>query len=369
MQGIGTYMKRIGILTSGGDCSGLNSVIRAAAIRASNLGCELIGIKRGVSGLLSSEPDFVVLSCESCDESMLSTSGSVLYSDVKSMRTKSGAINNDDEFKSRLIAGYKKLALDGLIYIGGDGSLHMLYELSLPDSLNIVAIPKTIDNDVSETDFSIGFFTAVEVVVDAVDNVRSTARSHERVMVIEVMGRGSGFIAMYAGVASGADVILVPEFVYDSENLKAAVEKCCDSKGYAVILVAESAQSDDFKHETRAVDGVFGFSELECKGIGKHISILLKDAGFESRSIVLGHVQRGGSTSITDRIIGSSMGTEAVNAICTGDGGCFLAYSNGGIKRIPVKDIGKNTGSKLCKSNICVRTAIDLGIYIGNTKN
>jgi 6-phosphofructokinase 1 len=362
-------MKKIGILTSGGDCSGLNSIIRAAAIRANNLGCELIGIKRGVGGLLPSDPDFVILGEGSCDESMLSTSGSILYSDVRSMRDSKNTASGRDEFKSRIIAGYKKLGLDGLIYIGGDGSMHLLHEMSLPDSLNIVAVPKTIDNDVSETGLSVGFSTAVEVVVDAVDNVRSTAKSHERVMVVEVMGRGSGFIAMYAGVASGADVILVREFGYDLADLIAAVKKRCRSKGYAIVLVAESVQSADFVHKTKTIDGISGWQEADYNGIGKHIASKLKDFGFESRSVVLGHIQRGGRTSITDRLIGSAVGVEAVNAIVLGDGGCFLSFSDGAIKRIPVKDIGFSTGFKLDKSNMCVRTAIELGIYIGDTKD
>jgi 6-phosphofructokinase 1 len=361
-------MRRIGILTSGGDCSGLNSVIRAAAIRSKNLGYELLGIKRGVSGLTADKQDYVILCETSCDEMMLTTSGSVLYSDTKSLRTEKHMTR--DEFKSRIVAGYRCLSLDGLIYIGGDGSLHMMHELSLSEELRLVAIPKTIDNDVSETDFSVGFLTAVEVVSNAIENVRATARSHERAMIVEVMGRDSGFIAMYAGIASGADAILVPEFGYHFESLKEDIKKRYDSgRDHAIILVSEAVQSADLVHDRKVVDGVVKFYQSEYKGIGNHIATQLKEAGFESRSVALGHIQRGGKTSIADRLLGSSLGVEAVNAMHSGEDGCFLAYSGGHIVRIPIKDIGDSTGRKLDRSSICVRTAVDLGIYIGDVSS
>ena len=361
--------KRIGILTTGGDCSGLNSVIRAAYLRANILGYELLGIKRGLRGLSSDSPDYIKLDYSICNEGLLTTSGSVLYSDTKWVRSTIGSGKTIDDVKRIITEGYNSIGLSGLIYIGGDGSLCLMNKLlSNNPGLNIIAVPKTIDNDVGATDISIGFSTAAEVASEAIENIRSTAKSHERAMVIEVMGRDAGFIAMYSGVASGADVILVPEFKYSIEKVREKVQSCYDSgKNHCIIVVAEAVEAENLKHEEEFVNGVVQYSQLKYNGIGTHVASYLKNCGFDSRSVTIGHVQRGGKTSIDDRIIGSAFGVEAVNMINSGNCGRLLCYKDGKITNVLVKDIVGNVNKKLTASDICVSIAKGLGVYIGET--
>ncbi len=360
--------RRIGILTSGGDCSGLNSVIRAAFLRAEMLGYDLIGIKRGAKGLIERPLNYFKLTKEMCDASLLTQSGSILLSNTKTMLRADGSKYTNDECTELAVSGYKELGLDGLIFIGGDGSLNIMNRLlAHSKELNIVAIPKTIDNDVSETDVAIGFTTAIEVVAASIENIRSTAMSHERVMVIEVMGRDAGFIAMYAGIAAGVDVILVPEFKYSSEKLIHYVKKCYDyGKNHCLIVVAEAVESDCFKHDKKEIDHENKISRTYYQGIGEHIVEQIKSQGFDARAVTLGHTQRGGKTAVQDRIIGSAFGMEAVNRIAvTKECGVMLAYKNGVITDIPISSIAQHINRKLGKDDICVKIAQNIGVYIG----
>lgn len=360
-------LKRIGILTSGGDCSGLNSAIRAAFIRAKKLGYELIGIKRGLRGIFQETPDYIVLDDVLCDSDLLTKSGSILYSDTKSISSSIKMGITIEDIKRNIYANYESLGLSGLIYVGGDGSLALLSEIFIDnDSLNIVAIPKTIDNDVAETDQAIGFSTAVQVVAGAIENIRSTARSHERTMVIEVMGRDAGFIAMYAGIASGVDAILVPEFKFTMDGLKKAIEFCYASgKDHCLVVVAEAVEEQDFKHKEEFVDGAVKYTHLKYRGIANHIVQQLKEADFEARAVVLGHIQRGGQTSINDRILASAFGTTAVDLIDSNKSGKMICFKNGKIEAIDIKSLNNKFNKKLTDSNICVKIAKELGVYIG----
>lgn len=360
-------MKRLGILTSGGDCSGLNSVIRAAYLRAKILGYELIGIKRGLRGLSSDNLNYVVLNDEICNEDLLATSGSIIYSDTKWLKMMIDSGKTLADVKNDVSQGYKKLGLDGLICVGGDGSLSLLSELLIDNKeLNLIAVPKTIDNDVEATDFSVGFQTAVEVVTESIQNIRTTAKSHERVMVIEVMGRDAGFIAMYSGIAAGADVILVPEFDYDIEKIKEKARECYSSgKNHCIIVVAEAVKSDDLNHDEEIIDGIVKFSKLKYNGIGENIAGKLKKAGFDSRAVTLGHTQRGGETSIMDRVIGSAFGVEAVNLIDAGNSGRLVCYKDGKITSVLIRDVVANIGKELNKSDMCISIAKSIGVYIG----
>ncbi|MDR3031410.1 MAG: ATP-dependent 6-phosphofructokinase [Holosporales bacterium] len=360
--------KRIGIFTCGGDCSGLNSVIRAAYIRSKILGYELVGIKRGLLGLVKENPDFVILNDNLCSEDLLTASGSVIYSDTRFISTKMNDKKAIDDVKRSICDGYSTLGLAGLIYVGGDGSLSLISELFIKNSnINIIAIPKTIDNDVAMTDVSIGFYTVVEVVSNAIENIRSTAKSHERTMIIEVMGRDAGFIAMYSGIASGVDAILVPEFRYSIEGLKNKVKACYDSgRDHCLAVVAEAVEDKAFRHESEFVNGIVQYSNLKYNGAGQHIAQRLKEEGFDSRAVVLGHIQRGGKTSINDRIIASAFGAEAVNLIDSGNYGKLLIYVSGAVKAIDITDLGNKFNRKLDKSDICVNIARNLGVYIGD---
>lgn len=359
-------VKRIGILTTGGDCSGLNSVIRAVYLRAKSLGYDVVGIRRGFRGLASDVPDYLELSDDICNENMLIQSGSIILSDTKwmSQEVKSGKSLAD--IKNMVRRGYAQLNLEGLICVGGDGSLNLVNELSSDnDDLKIVFIPKTIDNDVNYTDFSVGFQTSVEVAVKAIENIRSTARSHERTMVVEVMGRGAGFISMYAGVASGADVILVPEFKYDFDKVVEKVNACSSSKGYCIIVVAESVESDDFTHSEKDVNSFVKYTHLTYKGIGQHLVRKLKDRGVDSRCVTLGHVQRGGETCINDRLLGSLFGSAAVNLVADGDFGKLLVFSKGKLQTMDIKSSVATINRSLSSDDEYVKVAKNLGVYVG----
>lgn len=361
---------RIGILTTGGDCSGLNSVIRGAYLRAKTLGYSLTGIQRGFRGLSLNEnsaPDCVELTDSSCNESMLLQSGSILLSDTKWMSSEVKNGRTVETIRQSIIRGYKHLELCGLICVGGDGSLKLLNELTADnDELKVIFAPKTIDNDVNYTDYAVGFQTAVKVAVEAIENIRSTAKSHERTMVIEVMGRDAGFIALYAGIASGADVILVPEFNYNMERVKDKIRENFQSgKNHCIIVVAESVESEDFKHAEREVDGVVKYTHISYKGIGHYLAQEIKKSGFDCRSVTLGHIQRGGETCINDRLLGTLLGVEAVNLIANGIFGKFLAFSENKVKTMSINEVVENVNTALKKDDKYVSVARDMGVYIG----
>ncbi|MDR1488555.1 MAG: ATP-dependent 6-phosphofructokinase [Holosporales bacterium] len=358
--------KKIGILTNGGDCSGLNSVIRGASIRAKILGHELIGIKRGLKGMIEPTKDIVsMVGNVYSEESLLTRSGSILLSNTKPARKDENSFYSIKEGAVAAAQAYKELCLDGLIYIGGDGSLSVVdLILSENKDVNIIAIPKTIDNDVDRTDISIGFTTAVEIVSSAIENIRTTAISHERVMVIEVMGRDAGFIALYSGIATGVDVILMPEFRFNIEQLINKVKECYTShKNHCLIVVSEAVESETLKHSKAETDPYF--VKTQYNGIGEHISLILKNYGFDSRAVVLGHTQRGGKTSILDRIIGSGFGVEAINAVDNDEKNLMLAYKNNKILKLPIKDIVITLTRQVSVDHLYVNIAKNLGIYIG----
>lgn len=361
--------KRIGILTSGGDCSGLNSVIRSAYIRSKILGFELIGIKKGLKGLGERPLDFTHLTDEMCNESLLTKSGSIILSNTKPMKKPDGSEFSFEESAALALGGYKELGLSGLIYVGGDGSITIMTALLTqnPD-IKIIAIPKTIDNDVSNTDISIGFTTAVEVVCESIENIRSTAMSHERVMVVEVMGRDAGFIALHSGIASGADVILMPEFKYNEQKLIDRVRMCYESgKNHCIIVVSEAVESENLKHDVvdLATYSNQKLSRTTYNGIGENIASLLKSNGFDSRAVVLGHTQRGGKTSVIDRVIGAGFGAQAVNLLAEGKGNLMMSYHNGNITPIPISEVAKSINRGVKKDDMCINIAKNLGIYIG----
>ena len=359
-------MSKIGILTTGGDCSGLNSVIRAAYIRSKILGCELIGIRRGIQGLEHETLDSIKLNDTLCDYSLLGRSGSILLSNTKWMKASIDKGKSLDDIKKQIYEGYKELELNGLICVGGDGSIKLINELLVDnEDINVVVVPKTIDNDVNYTSSSIGFNTVVENVVHQIDCARSTAMSHERTMIVEVMGRGAGFIAMYAGTASGADVILIPEIKYNTENLISKVKSCMHQNGHCIVVVSESVESDDFTHLEKFVDDVLKYTHLEYKGISHHFKKLFKDHGIETRSVVLGHTQRGGDTTANDRIIGSMFGVEAVNLLCRGESGKLLCYNCGKINVENISEVCHSINRSLPADDPVLLTARDMWVYIG----
>lgn len=356
--------KKIGILTSGGDCAGLNAAIDAVAIAAGQLGWETYGIMNGTGGLLGDTPEYVLLPKEGLGEVVIRQGGTVL-----------GTTNKGDPFaypmpdgskKDRtgeIAANVKKLGLECIIGIGGDGSLDILSRIADVGDFKIVWIPKTIDNDVGETELAIGFDTAVMKATSALDDLQSTAASHDRVMVLEVMGRDAGHIALEGGIAGGADVILIPEIPYKISNI---IEKIDELKktgmNYARIIVSEAVKTED--GETPTIDQ--GKDQIRYGGIGEYIKRQLDaQTDAEVRVQVLGHMQRGGSPSWNDRMLAKSLGVRAVDLIQKGKFGYMAALQDGKITEVPVDKAVESCRTVDPKGTL-VHTARRLGISLGD---
>ena len=299
-------IKRIGVLTSGGDAPGMNAAVRAVVRTAIANGIECVGIRRGWQGLINS--DFVMLTRESVGH-ILSRGGTILYTArSEEFMTEKGRL--------KAVSTCKMLGLDGIVAIGGDGTFRGALELSRL-GIPVVGVPATIDNDVGCTNYTIGFDTACNTAIECIDRLRDTMQSHERCSVVEVMGRNAGFLALYVGIAVGATTVLVPERPIDFQ--RDVVERIQDSRlagnTHFMIVVAEGVGS--------AVE------------IGKRIHDAV---GMDPRVTVLGHIQRGGSPNARDRETATRMGYYAVNAFVEGRGNCIIATQEGSIVEIPIEE-------------------------------
>ena len=356
-------MKKIGILTSGGDCGGLNAAIRSIFFRAKNkYGMTVFGIKNGTTGLVQRPLDFIELNQKTFSGYLLKQGGTFLGTTNKgSLKAKDKIVDQE----KLLIDGYHQLGLDGLIIIGGDGSMNILQKIAKKGNLKIVAIPKTIDNDVGATDFSIGFDTAVNVATQALDNLHSTAVSHSRSMILEVMGRDAGHIALSSGIAGGADVILIPEIKY---SIKGIINKLNEMKKrdvkHSLIVVAEAVKMENGKkviHEFK--DG-----QKRLGGIGEYIANqIMSKKDIECRVTALGHVQRGAPPTANDRILASAFGVYAVDLLEKGKFDKMVAYKNRKIIDVTINEAIK-TYKNVERNDPLVETALSLGIYIGDIK-
>jgi phosphofructokinase-like protein len=357
--------KRIGILTSGGDCAGLNAVIRAVASRARTLGWTVVGIRNGTAGLLARPVDAVELGPEVLGANMLRLGGTILGTTNKgdpfAFPTADGhLIDRTDE----VIDGYRQLKLEALIGVGGDGSLRILRNLAVKGGIPLVAIPKTIDNDLGLTEVSVGFETAVQTATSALDHLTPTAASHSRVMVLEVMGRDAGHIALTAGIAGGADVILIPEIPYRIANIAAKVEALkAEGRNFALIVVAEAVPTEDGEALMTAHTG----GQATYGGIGHFISEQIADlTGAETRVTVLGHVQRGGTPEPGDRVMASAFGIAAVDLIAAGRFDRMVAWQNREVVDVPIMEaVARYQAVDL--NGALVRTARALGICLGDS--
>lgn len=296
---------KMGILTGGGDCPGLNPVIRAVVRKADNSGDEVLGIKYGWKGLL--EKDVMPLD-------QFSVSG-ILHKGGTMLGTSRTNPYKQDNGSKIIHENFKELGLDALIAVGGEDTLgvaNKLYE----EGLNIVGVPKTIDNDLSATDFTFGFDTAVNTVMDCIDRLHTTAESHNRVMVVEVMGRHAGWIAGYSGIAGGADYILIPEIPTDIDDVcNSLKERHRKGKKFSIVVVSEGATLTNnalFTQEKK----LDSFGHVRLGGIGQALGALIEEkTGFETRVTVLGHIQRGGSPTAFDRILGTRYGVKAYDLV------------------------------------------------------
>ncbi len=353
---------KIGILTSGGDCSGLNSIIYATYKKATNLGYDVIGFKHGVHGLVNG--DYIILNKKICTPDILRKGGSILKSNTKSLKDKFGNPLSKEEGDKAIIQEYHKLKLQGLIYIGGDGSIGLMKNILQKDpSLNIIAIPKTIDNDIANTDVSVGFSTVTKVVAKEISNTITTAQSHSRIMVIEVMGRAAGYIALSSGLAVGADAIIIPEIKCNMNNLITKMKELYNSgKDYGIIVVSEGVEFDEFKYKNTKFSDVI--SRKAYGGVSNFIVKKLKEAGFDAKAVILGHTQRGGTTTVEDRILAQKFGITAVQLIANKDCGYLLGILNNKISKTKLSDI-KTTTRNLTLNDPNIILAQNLGIYIG----
>ena len=356
--------KRIGILTSGGDCAGLNAVIRAAVKHASLLDWEVLGILDGTMGLLQEEPQYRVLSPNEMDGTILRQGGTILGTTNKGNPFEFPM--PDGSFKDRseeVIGNLKKLGVDALIGIGGDGSFAILNKLAKQGGINMVGIPKTIDNDIGETETSVGFDTAVTVATEALDRLQPTAASHDRVMVLEVMGRDAGHIALSAGISGGADVILIPEIAYSIDKIADHINAIKNNgRNFALVVVSEAVKKPDGEKLEVAYSG----GEKRYGGIGHYLGAKISEAsGFETRVTTLGHVQRGGSPTYNDRLIASTFGVKAVDMINQKKFGRMVAWQNRQVVDVAIEDAIAAYQAVDLDSTL-VHTARALGISLGD---
>jgi len=365
-------VKRIGIMTGGGDCPGLNAVIRAAtrtAIR--DHGWEVLGIEDAFMGLI--------------DLDYRSPHGNLWITDdmVGEIHTRGGTIlgtsNRADPFRfpvregdglveadvfDKVLENYRKLGLDALISVGGDGSMGIAQRAIERGMDRIVGVPKTIDNDLGATDYTFGFDTALQVATDAIDRLRDTAESHDRVMLVEVMGRDAGWIALHAGLAGGAHAILIPEIPYRIEPLVRAVEeRKRRGKPFSIIVVAEGARpaggevSTLGERELGAMRRLVGAAQRVAHELGQHIDLDL-------RTTVLGHIQRGGSPSPFDRVLGTRFGKAAVDLLAAGRFGRMVALRGTDVVDVPIAEaVGKP--KRVDPDGALVATARALGVTFG----
>jgi 6-phosphofructokinase 1 len=357
--------KRIGVLTAGGDCPGLNAVIRGVVKSANNHGYEVVGFYKGYEGLVD-PVSYVPLSHKNTAD-ILSQGGTILGSTNKGRFAATVGVNERLEIEPELIEGVKttveQLNLSGLVCIGGDGSLavaQQFHEHGIP----VVGVPKTIDNDLSSTAFTFGFFSAVFCATDALDRLKTTAASHERVMVLEVMGRHAGWIALYAGIAGGGDVVLIPEIPWSFEEVCQAI--CArEQRGrkYTLIVVAEGAQLPT--GELVAQEAPVTHRQVRLGGIGSVVADeIQKRLGKEARAVVLGHLQRGGAPTTFDRVLATQFGAHAVRLVMQRRFGEMVNYSPPEMNSVPILEaIRLSTVVPHCSA---IEAARALGISFGD---
>ena len=345
-------VKKIGILTSGGDCGGLNAVVRAATLRAINkYQWKVFGIRDGTLGLLKNPLDVLELTTKHFDGNLMRMGGTFL-----------GTNNKGNASEQKVLEGFKKLELDALIGIGGDGSMKILQKLTQKGGINFVGIPKTIDNDVKDNDLSIGYDTAVDVATNALDMLQPTAASHRRAMILEVMGRDAGHIALNSGIAGGADVILIPEIPYSLKKIANHIDNIrTQGRNHALIVVAEAVKKEDGSKATvKFVDG-----QVRLGGIGTYLGDeIYKLTDAETRVTVLGHVQRGAQPTHRDRLIASAFGVYAVDLIAKEKFNRIVVWKNRGVTDIDLDSIAGQSKT-INVSDPLIKVAQGLGIYVG----
>jgi len=336
-----TRKRRIAIMTGGGDCPGINAVIRAVAKKAIyEHGFEVVGIEDGYEGLIHRR--YCRLGTDEVS-GILPLGGTILgtsnTSDPYAYVAPGRGLRARRDVSKRVIANLASLRVEALICVGGDGTLTSAARL-MQDGVPIVGVPKTIDNDLRGTDRTFGFDTAVSIATEAIDRIHSTAQSHHRVMIVEVMGRRAGWIALHAGIAGGGDIILIPEIPFTIESIGAKIaERKIRGKRFSIVVVAEGAKpvgGDVVVRKTIASSP----DPIRLGGVGFVLGDQIEKAtGTETRTVVLGHLLRGGTPAAYDRILATELGAEAVEAVLAGRFGRMVAVRNGRVTTVPLEKV------------------------------
>jgi 6-phosphofructokinase 1 len=356
---------RIGILTAGGDCPGLNAVIRAVFKTAERLGYECRGFLRGFEGLVAPVSSVLLDARGTAD--ILADGGTILGSSNRGRFA--GKVGHDDRARidpallDEAAATVRDHSLVGLICIGGDGSLTIAQQL-LEHGVPVVGVPKTIDNDLRATAFTFGFDSAVATATEALDKLRTTAASHERIMVLEVMGRNTGWIALHAGIAGGGDVILIPEIPWTFEHVcRKVVERESQGRRFTLIVVAEGASLPSGE---RVVADAGGRGQVKLGGIGPVVADEVgRRLDRETRAVVLGHLQRGGDPTTFDRVLATQFGAHAVKLVHRGQFGRMVCFQPPDIGSVPIAEAVQSL-SRVDPLGSAVQAARAIGIGFGD---
>ena len=362
-------IKRIGVMTGGGDCPGLNAVIRAVTKTAiMKYGLEVVGIKHGYRGLFLGEKEFVNLTLDNTDQ-ILAEGGTILFSSNKdnlfdyTFEDETGVHHGD--YSHVGVENLKKAGIDALVVIGGDGTLTSGRDFSRL-GIKVIGVPKTIDNDLAATDTTFGFDTAVAAATDAMDRLKTTARSHSRIICVEAMGRYAGFLALATGIAGSADAILLPEIEFDLDKVAETLKKNKENgKEWALVVVAEGAKEKGGKViVSKVVED--SPDPIRLGGVAAYVAEELeKRVGLESRATVLGHVQRGGSPTANDRILSTRYGSAAVELLMEGKFGNMVILKGNEMSYESLENvIGNNKGVEV--DGELVKVAKAMGVSFGD---
>lgn len=365
-------IRRIAISTGGGDAPGLNAVIRATVTAAANRGWECLGIRDGFNGILQPErypKGGVMLLTRDQVRGIAHLGGTILGTTNKGnpfhfpKRMTDGTLGDTDR-SDELLAYFKREGIDALVAVGGDGSLTIANELHRK-GLRVVGVPKTIDNDLDKTFTTFGFDTAVSFASECLDRLHSTAESHQRVMVVEVMGRYAGWIALHAGIAGGAHAILIPEIAFDLDKVARKIRhRDADGRMYTLVVVAEGARP---QHGERALLAPAEIGHAErLGGIGEHVAgVLAQLTSKDARTVVLGHLLRGGSPTSFDRLAALRFGTAAVRALEEGLSGVMVALGFPNVNYVPLEEVAGRMKTVPLDSDT-LQTGRDLGVCFGD---
>jgi len=368
-------IKRIAVNTGGGDAPGLNAVIRAVVLSALGRGWEVVGIRKGYEGLIDTD-QLIPLTRDSV-RGITNLGGTILGTTNRGNPYRRDIVHPDGttetiDLSARIVENFHKQNLDGLIAIGGDGSLTIAHHFA-QQGIPVIGVPKTIDNDLSSTVVTFGFDTAVTVATEALDRLHSTAEAHDRVMVVEVMGRTAGWIALHSGLASTADVILLPEIPFDMASVYEKIrQREADGRHFSIVVVAEGARPKDGDFVTvegnpssiSSAEGSF-VQEMRLGGIGERVAREIeRETGKETRCVVLGHLQRGGCPTTFDRLLALRFGAAAVRLMESGQHDVMVALDPPEILAVPLEEAIRRRHVPLdCDT---VATARDLGICLGD---